>query len=103
MDIGRPRTMAMQFNIYEHIRCHSEVIRGFFLDRSIAKLASFCRLVVIGLRSHGYHSEGWLEGVAMQFAYKIGWGKHSIHQEEELLMFYNCFWLGDSMVWAVAW
>jgi len=34
----------------------------------------------------------------MQFAYKIGWEKHSIHQEEELLMFFGwavgrCGWL----------
>ncbi len=35
MYIGRARTMAMQFILYEHIRGHSEAIRGFFLDRSI--------------------------------------------------------------------
>ena|SRR2546430_2689449 len=34
----------------------------------------------------------------MQFAYKIGWEKHLIHQEEELFMLYDVFWLGG---WAV--
>ncbi len=28
--------------------------------------------------------------------------KHSIHQEVELLMFYDVFWLGGHPVWVVA-